>query len=75
MKTSVLLAFSFVLPLISAQVPHWGPCPEPDVQPGFSLKQVQGLCQRVGCRSRITTLPTSVGSERKVKTCIITFKK
>ncbi|TNM98417.1 hypothetical protein fugu_014663 [Takifugu bimaculatus] len=42
MKTSVLLAFSFVLPLIRAQVPHWGPCPEPDVQPGFSLKQFMG---------------------------------
>lgn len=56
MKTSVLMAFSFVLPLISAQVPHWGPCPEPAVQPGFSLKQVQGLCQHVGCHSR-TPLP------------------
>lgn len=43
MKISVLLAFSFLLPLIGAQVPHWGPCPEPDVQPGFSLKQVQTL--------------------------------
>lgn len=73
MKTSVLLVFSFVLPLISAQVPHWGPCPEPDVQPGFSLKQVKGLFQCVGCHSRIT-LPSSVGSKWKAKTCFLTFK-
>lgn len=73
MKTSVLLVSLFVLPLISAQVPHWGPCPEPDVQPGFSLKQVQGLCRRIGCHSRIT-LPSSVGSKWKAKTCFSPLK-
>ncbi|KAM9844659.1 apolipoprotein Da, duplicate 1 [Aulostomus maculatus] len=33
---------AFVLPLIRAQVPHWGPCPEPSVQPGFKLKLFMG---------------------------------
>lgn len=31
-----------VLPLVRAQVPHWGPCPEPSVQAAFSLKQFMG---------------------------------
>lgn len=39
MKLSIALVV-FVLPLIKAQVPHWGPCPEPAVQPAFNLKQV-----------------------------------
>ncbi|KAG7470455.1 apolipoprotein D-like [Solea senegalensis] len=42
MKFSFALAFAFVLPLIKAQVPHWGPCPEPSVQPAFNLKQFMG---------------------------------
>lgn len=29
-----------VLPLVSAQTYHWGPCPTPKVQPGFNLHQV-----------------------------------
>lgn len=40
------LAFAFLLPLIGAQTwaqtPHWGPCPEPAVQPAFNLKQFMG---------------------------------
>ncbi|XP_026230855.1 apolipoprotein Da, duplicate 1 [Anabas testudineus] len=40
MKFSIALVF--VLPLIKAQVPHWGPCPEPAVQPAFNLKQFMG---------------------------------
>lgn len=67
MKASVLLVFSSVLPLISAQVPHWGPCPEPDVQPAFSLKQVQVLVECVGSQSNIAT-PTYVGNKWKAKT-------
>lgn len=43
MKASVLQVFSVLLPLLSAQVPHWGPCPQPSVQPSFQLKQVQPL--------------------------------
>ncbi|KAK6302333.1 hypothetical protein J4Q44_G00266880 [Coregonus suidteri] len=31
-----------LLPLVSAQVPHWGPCPEPAVQPAFSIKKFMG---------------------------------
>lgn len=29
-----------VLPLVSAQTYHWGPCPTPKVQPGFNLEKV-----------------------------------
>ncbi|KAF3698780.1 Apolipoprotein D [Channa argus] len=32
----------FIFPLIRAQVPHWGPCPEPAVQPAFNLRQFMG---------------------------------
>lgn len=42
MKVPSLLGFVFILPLIGAQVPHWGPCPEPAVQPSFILKQFMG---------------------------------
>ncbi|KAM8838473.1 apolipoprotein Da, duplicate 1 [Synchiropus picturatus] len=41
MKLSLLLA-AFFLPLIRAQVPHWGPCPEPKVQTAFNLRQFMG---------------------------------
>lgn len=30
-----------VLPLVSAQTYHWGPCPTPKIQPGFNLEKVQ----------------------------------
>lgn len=40
MKLFFLLVFGLILPVIKAQIPHWGPCPEPAVQPAFSLKQV-----------------------------------
>uniref|UniRef100_A0A3Q3XJT1 Apolipoprotein D n=1 Tax=Mola mola TaxID=94237 RepID=A0A3Q3XJT1_MOLML len=39
---SFLLFFSVILPFIRAQVPHWGPCPEPTVQQSFNLKQFMG---------------------------------
>ncbi|XP_029381214.1 apolipoprotein Da, duplicate 1 [Echeneis naucrates] len=42
MQSLLALAFAFVLPLIRAQVPHWGPCPEPSVQPGFNLEKFMG---------------------------------
>ncbi|XP_022070775.2 apolipoprotein Da, duplicate 1 [Acanthochromis polyacanthus] len=42
MKISSALVFALVLPIIRAQVPHWGPCPEPAVQPAFNLKQFLG---------------------------------
>ncbi|KAM9789411.1 uncharacterized protein ACB057_012040 [Neosynchiropus ocellatus] len=41
MKLSLLLA-AFFLPLVRAQVPHWGPCPEPTVQTAFNLRQFMG---------------------------------
>ncbi|CAL9698255.1 unnamed protein product [Knipowitschia caucasica] len=31
-----------LLPLLSAQTYHWGPCPSPKVQPGFSLQKYLG---------------------------------
>ncbi|XP_023865367.1 apolipoprotein Da, duplicate 1 [Salvelinus namaycush] len=37
-----LLLPLLLLPLVSAQVPHWGPCPEPAVQPAFSMKKFVG---------------------------------
>lgn len=40
MKIPFILVL-IIVPLIKAQVPHWGPCPEPAVQPGFILKQVK----------------------------------
>lgn len=40
MMLPLALVFALTLPIIRAQVPHWGPCPEPAVQPAFSLKQV-----------------------------------
>ncbi|KAI9544478.1 hypothetical protein NQZ68_001351 [Dissostichus eleginoides] len=42
MKFSLALGFAFILPLIRAQVPHWGPCPDPAVQTAFNLKQFMG---------------------------------
>lgn len=69
MKRSVLLVFPFVLLLVGAQVPHWGPCPEPDVQPAFGLKEVPALCECGGHHSKIKTLPNYTGDERKATTC------
>ncbi|XP_071751583.1 apolipoprotein Db [Centroberyx gerrardi] len=31
-----------LLPLVSAQTYHWGPCPTPKVQPSFNLQQYLG---------------------------------
>ncbi|XP_076003439.1 apolipoprotein Da, duplicate 1 [Genypterus blacodes] len=42
MKLSFALVLPLLLPLIRAQVPHWGPCPEPSVQAAFDLKQFMG---------------------------------
>ncbi|XP_068196919.1 apolipoprotein Da, duplicate 1 [Antennarius striatus] len=42
MKSSFVMVFAFILPIIRAQVPHWGPCPEPSVQLAFNLKQFMG---------------------------------
>ncbi|KAL3988709.1 apolipoprotein Da, duplicate 1 [Oreochromis niloticus] len=42
MKLPLALVFALTLPIIRAQVPHWGPCPEPAVQTAFSLKQFMG---------------------------------
>ncbi|XP_044076987.1 apolipoprotein Da, duplicate 1 isoform X2 [Siniperca chuatsi] len=48
MELSFVLVFAFILPLIRAQVPHWGPCPEPAVQPAFNLKQFMGRWFEIG---------------------------
>ncbi|XP_056149568.1 apolipoprotein Da, duplicate 1 [Lampris incognitus] len=42
MNSSFTLVLPFLLPFINGQVPHWGACPEPSVQPAFSLKQFVG---------------------------------
>ncbi|KAG7457114.1 hypothetical protein MATL_G00243050 [Megalops atlanticus] len=42
MKASIALILPLLLPLAIAQIPHWGPCPEPAVQPNFVLKKFLG---------------------------------
>ncbi|XP_028328521.1 apolipoprotein Da, duplicate 1 [Gouania willdenowi] len=42
MKHSFVLVLVLLIPVIRAQVPHWGPCPDPAVQPAFNLKQFMG---------------------------------
>lgn len=37
---ALLVVLALFLPIINAQVPHWGPCPEPVTQPAFNLKKV-----------------------------------
>ncbi|KAL2085260.1 hypothetical protein ACEWY4_018580 [Coilia grayii] len=39
---TVILLLPVILPLISAQTLHWGPCPTPMVQPNFDLNQYLG---------------------------------
>ncbi|KAK2859693.1 hypothetical protein Q5P01_004313 [Channa striata] len=34
--------FLLLLPLVSAQTYHWGPCPSPKVQPNFNFQQYLG---------------------------------
>ncbi|KAM3860657.1 apolipoprotein Db [Diretmus argenteus] len=41
MISPVFLLF-LVLPLVSAQTYHWGPCPDPKVQPNFNIQQYLG---------------------------------
>lgn len=43
MKQSITLILPLLLPLISAQIPHWGPCPDPPVQSAFSMKKVSQI--------------------------------
>lgn len=40
MKPFLVGLLALVLPFTNAQVPHWGPCPEPATQPAFNLKKV-----------------------------------
>lgn len=58
MKLPLALVFALTLPIIRAQVPHWGPCPEPAVQPAFSLKQVPVTVQTV--ENTLNTLGVNV---------------
>nr|ACQ58641.1 Apolipoprotein D precursor [Anoplopoma fimbria] len=39
---SAVYLLLLLLPLVSAQTYHWGPCPNPKVQPDFNLQQYQG---------------------------------
>lgn len=55
MMLPLALVFALTLPIIRAQVPHWGPCPEPAVQPAFSLKQVPVTVQTVQNTLNTTT--------------------
>ncbi|XP_028834313.1 apolipoprotein Da, duplicate 1 [Denticeps clupeoides] len=42
MQATPALLLSVILPLVQAQIPHWGPCPDPQVQPAFNLKKYMG---------------------------------
>ncbi|XP_018608853.2 apolipoprotein Da, duplicate 1 [Scleropages formosus] len=42
MKTSFAYLLPLILPMVSAQVAHWGPCPEPAVQQSFNLQKYLG---------------------------------
>nr|XP_057925147.1 apolipoprotein Da, duplicate 1 [Doryrhamphus excisus] len=61
MKPSFALV-AFVIPLIRAQVPHWGACPEPSVQASFDLKQFMGRWFEIG------RLPTQFEKGRCIET-------
>ncbi|XP_054452606.1 apolipoprotein Da, duplicate 1 [Anoplopoma fimbria] len=62
MKLFFVVVFAFIVPLIRAQVPHWGPCPEPEVQPAFNLKQFMGRW------FEITKLPAQFEKGRCIET-------
>ncbi|KAL4635851.1 apolipoprotein D-like [Arapaima gigas] len=42
MRTSFSHLLLWLLPVIGAQVAHWGPCPEPAVQQNFNLEKYLG---------------------------------
>ncbi|KAG9331612.1 hypothetical protein JZ751_018641 [Albula glossodonta] len=42
MKASFALFLPLLLSFCSAQIPHWGTCPEPPLQPNFVLKKFLG---------------------------------
>uniref|UniRef100_A0A3B4A0R2 Apolipoprotein D n=1 Tax=Periophthalmus magnuspinnatus TaxID=409849 RepID=A0A3B4A0R2_9GOBI len=56
-----LYLLSLLLPLLSAQTYHWGPCPSPKVQPGFSLQKYLGRW------FEITKLPASFESGKCIE--------
>ncbi|TKS87509.1 Apolipoprotein D [Collichthys lucidus] len=39
---SAVYLLLLMLPLVSAQTYHWGPCPNPKVQPSFNVQQYMG---------------------------------
>ncbi|KAJ8357061.1 hypothetical protein SKAU_G00198550 [Synaphobranchus kaupii] len=47
MKASFALILPLLLSLSNAQVPHWGTCPEPPLQPDFILKKFLGTWYEV----------------------------
>ncbi|XP_037131450.1 apolipoprotein D-like isoform X2 [Syngnathus acus] len=57
-----LALVAFIVPLVRGQVPHWGPCPEPDVQAAFNLKQFMGRWYE------IARLPTQFEKGRCIET-------
>ncbi|XP_051555987.1 apolipoprotein D-like [Myxocyprinus asiaticus] len=42
MKAFLVVLLALFLPIINAQVPHWGPCPEPATQTAFNLNKFMG---------------------------------
>lgn len=47
MKVSFALTLPLLLALCDAQVPHWGTCPDPPLQPNFVLKKFLGTWYEV----------------------------
>ncbi|XP_066536297.1 apolipoprotein Da, duplicate 1 isoform X2 [Hoplias malabaricus] len=64
MKTQVCVLLYWLLPLlqVKAQVPHWGPCPEPETQSAFDFKQFMGSW------FEITKLPAQFEKGRCIET-------
>nr|XP_023656456.1 apolipoprotein D-like isoform X1 [Paramormyrops kingsleyae] len=42
MKARFIILLPLLLPLAGGQVYHWGPCPQPEVQPNFELQKYLG---------------------------------
>ena len=71
MKLFLLLVFGLVLPVTRAQVPHWGPCPEPAVQSAFSLKQVtnsegQNMLVKLAVNELMSFSSLAIWKEKKI---------
>lgn len=61
MKVHFITLLPLLLPLSGGQVYHWGPCPQPEVQPNFELQKVASAnCDRsAGTHDTVHTSPST----------------